>query len=73
VLDRPVNLFVGGFIGSPAMNMVVQLLLSEDDALAPERRRKRAVAGLERRLTRSPPSPMQRPAGDSRSPTSRKS
>jgi multiple sugar transport system ATP-binding protein len=28
--DRPVNLFVGGFIGSPAMNMVEATLVSEN-------------------------------------------
>ncbi|HSL67295.1 MAG TPA: sn-glycerol-3-phosphate ABC transporter ATP-binding protein UgpC [Actinomycetota bacterium] len=31
--DRPVNLFVAGFIGSPAMNMVEADLLREGDAL----------------------------------------
>jgi multiple sugar transport system ATP-binding protein len=32
--DRPVNLFVAGFIGSPAMNMVVVELESEDGGFA---------------------------------------
>jgi multiple sugar transport system ATP-binding protein len=32
--DRPVNLFVGGFIGSPAMNMVEATLERADDGLA---------------------------------------
>ena len=31
--DRPVNLFVGGFIGSPAMNMLEARLESADDQL----------------------------------------
>jgi multiple sugar transport system ATP-binding protein len=31
--DRPVNLFVGGFIGSPAMNMVPARLVTEGDKL----------------------------------------
>jgi multiple sugar transport system ATP-binding protein len=31
--DRPVNLFVGGFIGSPAMNMVPAKLVTEGDKL----------------------------------------
>jgi multiple sugar transport system ATP-binding protein len=30
--DRPVNLFVGGFIGSPAMNMIEATLAREDGA-----------------------------------------
>jgi multiple sugar transport system ATP-binding protein len=32
--DRPVNLFVGGFIGSPAMNMFEAELVQEDGGLA---------------------------------------
>jgi multiple sugar transport system ATP-binding protein len=32
--DRPVNLFVGGFIGSPAMNMVEATLEQQNGALA---------------------------------------
>src|ERR671934_187883 len=32
--DRPVNLFVGGFIGSPAMNMVESTLERSDGGLA---------------------------------------
>jgi multiple sugar transport system ATP-binding protein len=32
--DRPVNLFVGGFIGSPAMNMVEAVLEEHGDGLA---------------------------------------
>jgi multiple sugar transport system ATP-binding protein len=32
--DRPVNLFVGGFIGSPAMNMLEATLEREDGGLA---------------------------------------
>jgi multiple sugar transport system ATP-binding protein len=39
--DRPVNLFVGGFIGSPAMNMVEAKLERSDGGLT-------AVAGSER-------------------------
>ena len=31
--DRPVNLFVGGFIGSPSMNMLSATLRQTDDAL----------------------------------------
>jgi multiple sugar transport system ATP-binding protein len=31
--DHPVNLFVGGFIGSPAMNMIEAILESEDGRL----------------------------------------
>jgi multiple sugar transport system ATP-binding protein len=31
--DRPVNLFVAGFIGSPAMNLVRSQLVAEDDAV----------------------------------------
>jgi multiple sugar transport system ATP-binding protein len=31
--DRPVNLFVGGFIGSPAMNMVPAQLVTEGEKL----------------------------------------
>jgi multiple sugar transport system ATP-binding protein len=34
--DRPVNLFVGGFIGSPAMNMVEGALVRSDSGLAVE-------------------------------------
>ena len=37
--DRPVNLFVGGFIGSPAMNMVEATLERSSDGTL------RAVAG----------------------------
>ncbi len=32
--DRPVNLFVGGFIGSPAMNMLDATIESQDGSLA---------------------------------------
>ncbi|HUJ56243.1 MAG TPA: sn-glycerol-3-phosphate ABC transporter ATP-binding protein UgpC [Gaiellaceae bacterium] len=32
--DRPVNLFVGGFIGSPAMNMVEATIISDNGGLA---------------------------------------
>jgi multiple sugar transport system ATP-binding protein len=32
--DRPVNLFVGGFIGSPAMNMVEAQLVRDDGQVA---------------------------------------
>jgi multiple sugar transport system ATP-binding protein len=39
--DRPVNLFVGGFIGSPAMNMIEATLESADGGLT-------AVLGSER-------------------------
>jgi multiple sugar transport system ATP-binding protein len=39
--DRPVNLFVGGFIGSPAMNMVEATIERSDGTLA-------AVAGSQR-------------------------
>src|SRR5687768_3843370 len=39
--DNPVNLFVGGFIGSPAMNLVEATLERDDGSLA-------AVAGSER-------------------------
>jgi multiple sugar transport system ATP-binding protein len=39
--DRPVNLFVGGFIGSPAMNMLEATIERADGALA-------AVAGSQR-------------------------
>jgi multiple sugar transport system ATP-binding protein len=39
--DRPLNLFVGGFIGSPAMNVLEARLEREDGALA-------AIAGNER-------------------------
>ncbi|MGH2545482.1 MAG: ABC transporter ATP-binding protein [Actinomycetota bacterium] len=34
--ERPVNLFVGGFIGSPAMNMVEATLRSDDGAMFAE-------------------------------------
>ena len=34
--DRPVNLFVGGFIGSPAMNMLEARLAVDDGSLAVE-------------------------------------
>ena len=39
--DRPVNLFVGGFIGSPAMNMV-EARLERSDGRAPRGRRRPA-------------------------------
>ncbi len=32
--DRPVNLFVGGFIGSPSMNLVIARMTSGDDGAA---------------------------------------
>jgi multiple sugar transport system ATP-binding protein len=34
--DHPLNLFVGGFIGSPAMNMTLAKLVHEDDGLVAE-------------------------------------
>ena len=42
--DRPVNLFVGGFIGSPAMNMVEATIDRRTAALAVDRRRPDARA-----------------------------
>ena len=32
--DHPVNLFVGGFIGSPSMNLVTAKIISDDDGAA---------------------------------------
>ncbi len=32
--DHPVNLFVGGFIGSPSMNLVTAKMISDDDGAA---------------------------------------
>ena len=66
--DRPVNLFVGGFIGSPAMNMV------EATRRAPERRprrRRSATQTLElgrgvRPTSRPALSVVRGPAGDPR-------
>ncbi len=34
LFDHPVNLFVGGFIGSPSMNIVTARLVSDDDGTA---------------------------------------
>ena len=39
--DRPVNLFVGGFIGSPAMNMLEATLEQQNGGLRREDRRRR--------------------------------
>ena len=58
--DRPVNLFVGGFIGSPAMNMVEATLEQRNGGYvatvgdAGDRDRARDAAGAARR---SPPTP----------------
>ena len=43
--ERPVNLFVGGFIGSPAMNLVEADDPARNGALAVQRRRARSHAG----------------------------
>ena len=45
--DRPVNLFVGGFIGSPAMNMLEGTLARSDGG--PRRRDRRSAARARRR------------------------
>jgi multiple sugar transport system ATP-binding protein len=46
--DRPVNLFVGGFIGSPAMNMVEATLERSNGALAASVGSQRIVLGREK-------------------------
>ena len=46
--DRPVNLFVGGFIGSPAMNMVEATLERSNGALAASVGSQRIVLGQEK-------------------------
>src|SRR5438067_7472917 len=43
--DRPVNLFVGGFIGSPAMNMVEASLERQDGSLVAEAGSQRVALG----------------------------
>jgi multiple sugar transport system ATP-binding protein len=45
--DRPVNLFVGGFIGSPAMNMLEGRLVRSDGGLAVEMGDQRLALGEE--------------------------
>jgi multiple sugar transport system ATP-binding protein len=45
--DRPVNLFVGGFIGSPAMNMFEAQLERSDGGLAVRMGEQRVVLGQE--------------------------
>jgi multiple sugar transport system ATP-binding protein len=45
--DRPVNLFVGGFIGSPAMNMLEGRLVRSDGGLAVEMGEQRLALGEE--------------------------
>jgi multiple sugar transport system ATP-binding protein len=45
--DQPVNLFVGGFIGSPAMNLVEATLEKQDDGLAAVTGSERIVLGQE--------------------------
>jgi multiple sugar transport system ATP-binding protein len=45
--DRPVNLFVGGFIGSPAMNMVEATLLKSNGGYAVETGGQRIVLDQE--------------------------
>jgi multiple sugar transport system ATP-binding protein len=45
--DHPVNLFVGGFIGSPAMNMIEATLARADGGLAVEAGGQRIVLGEE--------------------------
>jgi multiple sugar transport system ATP-binding protein len=45
--DHPVNLFVGGFIGSPAMNMVEATLAREDGGLTAELGSQRIALGDE--------------------------
>ena len=51
--DRPVNLFVGGFIGSPAMNMVEALLERANGGLAVQLGSQRLALGEETLATRS--------------------
>ena len=45
--DRPVNLFVGGFIGSPAMNLVEAQLEKQDGGLVAVAGQQRIVLGQE--------------------------
>src|SRR5439155_19661325 len=45
--DRPVNLFVGGFIGSPAMNMVEATLTRQDGGLVAEAGSQKVALGEE--------------------------
>ena len=49
--DRPLNLFVGGFIGSPAMNMLEATLERANGGLV-GRRRQRADRPRRRRRSR---------------------
>ena len=51
--DRPVNLFVGGFIGSPAMNMVEATLVSSNGTLVASVGSQRLVLG-EQKLNAHP-------------------
>ena len=52
--DRPVNLFVGGFIGSPAMNMVEATLERDNGGLVALRRRASASRSTRRRSRTRP-------------------
>ena len=52
--DRPLNLFVGGFIGSPSMNLVEATL---ERAERRPRRRSRAASGSRSATRRSPRDP----------------
>ena len=47
--DRPVNLFVGGFIGSPSMNMLDAVIESSNGGLARQGRRPDDLARRRRR------------------------
>src|SRR5579885_420465 len=63
--DRPVNMFVAGFIGSPAMNMVEARIERRAGARSP-RRRPRVLARSAPRLPRSLGRPRRRPRGAAR-------
>src|SRR3954452_19855149 len=53
--DRPVNLFVGGFIGSPAMNMVEATLERQNGGVAAQGGSQEKSPPGERAAPRPPP------------------
>ena len=66
--DRPVNLFVGGFIGSPAMNMLDATIEQRTAARRPTIGEQRSTLGAETLQQRPALAALRRPQGRPRDP-----
>ncbi len=69
--DRPVNLFVGGFIGSPAMNLLDATIEASNGSLSAKIGAQTLALGAETLNARPATSELRRKAGDHRDPAGR--